>query len=314
MSSSDGADAAQPGTIERVRLGSAPDSWGVWFPDDPQQMPWSRFLDELVAAGYHWLELGPYGYLPTDPSQLADELAARGLELSGGTVAGALHRPETFDDDLAAARQVAALVSALGARHVVFLPEMYRDIATGRYLGPSELDAVSWQRLVARADELGGALRDEHGVTMVFHPHADSHVATQQQVERFLEETDPDRVSLCLDTGHISYCGGDNLTLVRRFPERIGYVHLKQVDRALLERVRAEDLSFAEAVRLGTMCEPPGGIPEMGPLIEALAGLEAELFAVVEQDLYPCEPEVPLPIATRTRRYLGGCGLGSRSR
>ena len=60
----------------RIRIGSAPDSWGVWFPDDPEQVPWQRFLDEVSACGYEWIELGPYGYLPTDPARLADELAA----------------------------------------------------------------------------------------------------------------------------------------------------------------------------------------------------------------------------------------------
>jgi inosose dehydratase len=59
-------------TRSRLRLGSCPDSWGVWFPDDPGQTPWHRFLDELAEAGYRWLELGPYGYLPTDPARLRD--------------------------------------------------------------------------------------------------------------------------------------------------------------------------------------------------------------------------------------------------
>ena len=58
------------------------------------------------------------------------------------------------------------------------------------------------------------------------------------------------------------------------------------------------------------MVEPPHGIPAMEPLVEALSGLEADLFAIVEQDMYPCEPDFPLPIATRTRQYLEQCGLG----
>ena len=58
-------------------LGSAPDSWGVWYADDPVQTPWRRFLDEVSQAGYTRIELGPYGYLPTDPSQLREELDNR---------------------------------------------------------------------------------------------------------------------------------------------------------------------------------------------------------------------------------------------
>ena len=62
-----------------LKLGSCPDSWGVWYADDPRQPPWERFLDELARVGYEYLELGPYGYLPTDAPRLQDELAARGL-------------------------------------------------------------------------------------------------------------------------------------------------------------------------------------------------------------------------------------------
>ena len=56
--------------IVNVKIGSAPDSWGVWFAEDPKQIPWQRFLDEVAEAGYEWIELGPYGYLPTDLNTL----------------------------------------------------------------------------------------------------------------------------------------------------------------------------------------------------------------------------------------------------
>jgi inosose dehydratase len=161
---------------------------------------------------------------------------------------------------------------------------------------------------------LGKVLQEESGISLVFHPHADSHVDTQPRVERFLQDTDPSSVSLCLDTGHISYCDGDNLEIIRRFPTRIGYVHLKQVDPAVVRRVREERLSFADAVKLGAMVEPPGGIPAMEPLLAELGTLDVDLFAIVEQDLYPCEPDYPLPVATRTRTYLNSCGLGPAPR
>jgi inosose dehydratase len=301
--------AASESTRSRLRLGSCPDSWGVWFPDDPAQTPWHRFLDELAEAGYEWLELGPYGYLPTDPARLRDELDRRGLRVSGQAVFGGLHHPEKWDSDLADARRVAELVTAVGARHVVLLPDLYTDL-DGNLLEPPELDSDAWGTLVRATSELGRVLKEEYGVAAVFHPHADSHVGTQRQVERFLADTDPDSVSLCLDTGHIAYYDGDNVELIRKYPGRIGYLHMKQADPAVLKEVRAENLAFAEAVRRGVMCEPPKGAPAVEPVLEALDGLDAELFMIVEQDLYPCDPDVPLPIATRTCIYLRQRGVG----
>jgi inosose dehydratase len=145
----------------------------------------------------------------------------------------------------------------------------------------------------------------------VFHPHADSLVGTPAQVQRFLEGTDPASVSMCLDTGHIAYYDGDNVALIRNYPECIGYLHIKQADPAVLKEVREQHLGFAEAVRRGVMCEPPRGEPAVEPLLDAVdQALDGDLFMIVEQDLYPCDPDVPLPIATRTRAYLRQLGVG----
>src|SRR5437762_7978010 len=64
---------ARRGTV-KLRVGVAPDSWGIWFASDPLQTPWQRYLDEVAEAGYEYTELGPYGYLPTDPATLRGEL------------------------------------------------------------------------------------------------------------------------------------------------------------------------------------------------------------------------------------------------
>ncbi len=143
----------------------------------------------------------------------------------------------------------------------------------------------------------------------MFHPHADSHVDSENRIGRLLERTDPATVSLCLDTGHVAYAGGDNRAIVARYPDRIGYVHLKSVDPDVLARVRAEGMSFADAVKNGAMVEPAEGEPDMPPLLADLNALGAPLWAIVEHDMYPAPADAPLSIATRTRRFYSGCGL-----
>ena len=58
----------------------------------------------------------------------------------------------------------------------------------------------------------------------------------------------------------------------------------------------------------GVMCEPPAGVPALGPVLDAAQKLDVDLFAIVEQDMYPCDPDTPLPIAQRTRAFLRTCG------
>jgi inosose dehydratase len=299
-------------TPHRLLLGSCPDSWGVWFADDPKQTPWDRFLDELAGVGYEWLELGPYGYLPTDPARLRDELDRRGLKVAGGTMHGhsGLHRADDFPAIEEATRKVAELTRAVGAEHLIFVPVPgYRDDETGAYLEPAELDEDAWKTLVTSTNELGKIVAEDYGLKLQFHPHADSHVETQAQTERFLDETDPRWVNLCLDTGHLAYTRADNVAIIRGYPDRIGYVHIKQMDPAIVERAERDGLAFGQAVAMGASCEPPAGLPDVPSVVEALNGLDAELFVVVEQDMYPVEFDKPEPIARRTRDYLRGVGV-----
>ncbi len=294
----------------KLHLGTAPDSWGVWNPGlDPLQTPWSRYLDEAQAAGYRYSELGPFGYLPADPGVIREEYAKRGLTLTGGTVAMALHKGKVaLEKAKADCDAEMAVIGPNGAKHLVILPEGYTD-SDGNLTASPTLTDDEWTSLNTGMSELGRYVTDKHGAVLVFHTHADSHVGTQEEIERFLDGTDPETVQLCLDTGHVAYCGADNLKLIADYPDRVQYVHLKQVDRAIQARVREEKLGFAPAVRLGAMVEPPLGEPDMPSLLAALAALGRDLFCIVEQDLYPCDFAKPLPIATRTYDYFRSCGM-----
>ena len=297
--------------IAKLRLGTAPDSWGVWFPSDPHQVTWDVYLDEIARVGYVYTELGPQGFMPQDPAQLREELAQRGLTVCGGTVFAGLHKgADALEKAIADFSREASLLAAVGAEYLVHLPEQYTDMHTGEATQSGDIDPEQWKNLVTGTDELAKVIYHEYGVKLVFHPHVDTHVDTQERIERFLNDTDPEFVNLCLDTGHVAYCDGDNIEIVERFPERITYVHLKSVDPVVRARAIAEKMPLSDAVKLGVMCEPPYGEPDMPPFLDALAGLDREIYAVIEQDLYPVEPHIPLPIGARTAGYYVGCGLG----
>jgi len=297
--------------LSRLTLGTAPDSWGVWFPRDDHQVGWKQYLDDVQNAGYVWTELGPQGFLPQDPQQLRDELDQRGLKVCGGTVFAGLHQgKEALDKAIAEFGQEAELLSAVGGKFLIHLPEQYTDMHTGEATQSGDIDPEQWANLVSGTNELGRILFEEYGVALVSHPHADTHLDIQERIEQFLVETDPQYVNLCLDTGHVAYCGGDNLQIIERFPERINYLHIKLVDPKIRERVRAEGLSLAEAVPLGIMVEPPYGEPDVPSLLSALAALDRDMFAVIEQDLYPIPSHMPLAIQARAAGYFTALGLG----
>ena len=292
-----------------VDVGTAPDSWGVWFADDPKQPPWQQYLDE-AAAGYRWTELGPVGYLPTDLPTLRRELDRRDLRVCSAVVMHHLEDPDAWPAIERDTLQQGALLQALGARHLVLIDDVYRHLATGEPLRPARLSNAEWRKLVETAERVGRLARDRFGLTTVFHPHAETHVETEDQIDSFLAQTDPALVSLCLDTGHHAYRGGDPVAFLRRHHRRVPYLHLKSVDPGALARVDAEQLALADAVGQGVFCEPAQGMVDFPAFRDVLREIDYDGFAVVEQDMYPVPFDRPLPIARRTRLYLRDIGIG----
>src|SRR6266700_3409575 len=154
-----------PNDLSTLRLGTAPDSWGVWFPEDDHQVSWKQYLDELPKAGYVWTELGPQGFLPQDPQRLRDELEQRGPRVCGGTVFAAPHHgKEALDKAIDAFSREAKLLIEVGAKYFVHLPEQYTDMHTGAATDAAQLNEDHWTNLVNGTNELGRVIVEEYGV------------------------------------------------------------------------------------------------------------------------------------------------------
>ena len=293
-----------------IKIGSAPDSWGVWFPSDPKQTPWNRFLDEIVEAGYEWTELGPYGYLPTDLPILRAELDKRDLKVTGSFAMAHFEEPSAWPDLERQVLGAGELLAALGADYLVLIDDTYTNLFTGEPTAPNRLDESAWKRLIDTTHKVADIARDGFGLQVVFHPHAETHVEYEDQIEAFLEQTDPDHVSLCLDTGHHAYRGGDPVSFMRRHHQRIPYLHLKNVNRDVQERVEAAGVPFAEAVKIDMFVEPSKGAVDFLAFRDVLREIDYDGCAIVEQDMYPAPFDKPMPIAKRTRAYLREIGIG----
>ena len=81
-----------------IRIGNAPCSWGVEFAQDERNPTWQTVLQQCSDAGYTGIELGPVGFMPEDPAELGDALAAHKLELIGGVVFRPFHDASQWDD------------------------------------------------------------------------------------------------------------------------------------------------------------------------------------------------------------------------
>ncbi|KXX55215.1 sugar phosphate isomerase/epimerase family protein [Rhodococcus sp. LB1] len=281
-----------------IRLAGAPISWGVCEVEGwGHQLDPDRVLTEMRDAGLAATELGPDGFLPSDPHELTDTLARYDLTAVGGFVPVLLHDP---DHDA-----VAAVGGAVGSLVASGSEVMVLAAVTGAvgYDSRPELDDSGWKTLLRNLDRLSSAAADR-GLRAVIHPHVGTMIENRVEVDRIL---DGSSIPLCLDTGHLLIGGTDPLDLVTTAPERIAHAHLKDVDAALLGRVRAGELTYTEAVAQGMYTPLGTGDVDIAGVVERLQNQGYDGWYVLEQDtILATEPEDEGPVrdVVRSVEYL----------
>jgi inosose dehydratase len=144
----------------------------------------------------------------------------------------------------------------------------------------SSLAGDALARALERVSLAAERCRDR-GVDAVFHHHTATYVETPEEIAAFVDGTD---VPLCFDTGHAAVGGGDPVELARSFAGRIGHLHLKDVDPAMLARVRDGALSLEQAWDGGLFCPFGEGMVDIRAVL-ALPELQAFTgWIVLEQD------------------------------
>ena len=281
-----------------MRIGNAPCSWGSTYPIG-NRVTWRQYLDEVAAAGYRGTELGPFGYFPNDPALLRDELQSRDLELVGATHVHTFGDATKRDELLRTSRDLGTLLKSLGAEHLVIMDESewYPKGAEGR------LDEPGWRGLVEAVRDARRVIEEECGLKASFHPHVGTAVEREAQIDRFLDETEMD---LCFDTGHHAFWDQDALAYLDRAYDRVAYIHLKNVDGAVRQRVLDGSLSIADSYGAGVMCPLPDGVVDIAAVIRLLKDRGFEGPIVVEQDLATDSPVSPMELARRNLASLGG--------
>jgi inosose dehydratase len=292
-----------------IKVGTAPDSWGVWFPSHKKQTPWQRCMDEMSEAGYAGVELGPWGYFPNTANELKAALEKRGLELVAATCGGDFLDNGSVDGMLKTVDGMTEVLKHFPAvRYIVLLPAMYTNLETGELVADPDLNDEQWKRYVRNVQRAADHVTQK-GLVACFHPHVDCHVQTEAQIERLLNDTNRN-VQLCFDTGHHVYGGGEPVAFYRKHAARIPYIHIKDCDLAVKAKMDAEKWSFAKAVTKDIMVEPGKGSVDFSEFRKALSDKNYEGWVVVEQDLFPVKSfDIPLAIAKRTRQYLRQVGF-----
>lgn len=259
-----------------TRVATAPISWGICeVPGWGYQMSPDRVLAEMAATGFTHTELGSAGWLPTDPEKLLPLLAKYNLNLLGAFVPLVLHDADQAAFTIREAVANAELLATARAGYFITAPVMTYDWAPRR-----EMSDAEWEHTVmmfARVDEICA----QHGLTQVVHEHHGCSIETESDVERLLASSD---VKFVLDTGHLALGGFDPLRFANEYADRVGLVHLKDTNLALVKPLVKGEISLMEAVQQGLFTSLGQGDLPIAAVIDKLEAARYGGIYVVEQD------------------------------
>lgn len=293
-----------------IKLANAPVSWGVDYPDDPNNPPWAKVMSGIAEAGYRYTELGPYGYYPTEPQRLRTEFSSRNLEVVAGFVFQPLHDPARADHVLDVATRTVDLLSAVGGDRLVTIDHISdaRMATAGRADLAQRLDRVRLSGMIDLINRIADIALAK-GITPVIHQHAGCYIEFEDEIEAVASALDPAKVGLCIDTGHMAYAGIDPVRFYRAHADRVKYFHFKDIDPSVHARVLEETVSFLEAVARDVFCPMGRGVVDWPALARAIDAGGYRGAATVEQDIDPTVSFDPLGSAKTSLAYLQTAGF-----
>lgn len=267
------------------RIAGAPITWGVdESPGWGYLMDRDRVLTEMTESGLSATELGPDGFLPTDPGELREYVAGYDMSVVGGFVPALLYRPDQVEAELEYVGRASRQLAATGSKVLVLGPSSHNP----GYDTPFDMSEDDWPIFLANLRRLEGLVNDA-GLQTALHPHWSMAIEDGRDVERLLESSSS--VGLCLDTGHLYLAGTDPLSVARMAPERVLHVHLKDVDAAAAVKVRDGEVPFRQAVIDGLFTPLGAGGVDIEGVIRTLEGEGFRGWYVLEQDVsLPAEP------------------------
>jgi inosose dehydratase len=299
-----------------IKIANAPCSWGALeFDLEGKALGYEQVLDEMAETGYAGTELGDWGFMPTDPKELHDEIAKRNFQLLGAFVPVALSNEETHNAGALKALQVAGLMHAAGypGAFIVLADENgsvdARTKNAGRITEANALSKEQMQVFARGAEKVAKAVKEQFGMRTVFHHHCAGYIETPAEIIALLELTDPALLGLCFDTGHFSFGGGtDHVAFFNKHRDRIWHVHFKDFSPAVANEAAKNNWDYFQSVANGVFCELGKGSVDFEAVKKALEASGYKDWIVVEQDVLPGMGN-PKQCAQNNRNFLRQIGL-----
>ena len=289
------------------RIASAPISWGICeVPGWGKMLPTDRVLSEMNNLGLPATELGAPGFLPSDANEISEKLGEFEMSLIGGFTPVVVHDKNQNQETLSQVKKVVELFKKTGATHLVSSP-----VYSWGWDAPKPLSADEYKNMFSMFSQIDKICED-HGLTNVLHPHLQTTVESKDEIERVLDGCD---VKWCLDTGHMAIGGVDIVEFAKNAADRVGHVHLKDVDLSKAAPVLARKESIMAGVQKGLFTPLGSGDVPIAQVINVLESAGYQGWYVIEQDCaitgeLPAEGAGPALMMTKSMDFLKSLAIG----
>lgn len=304
-----------------IRICGAPCCWGVDDVKNPYLPPWQRVIKEAAEAGYRAIELGPYGYLPIDESIVSEELAKNGISVVAGTIFDDLLSGSNFGNLIRQTDEICGLIKSLPelpAEDGQHFPAPYltvmdwghdeRDFSAGHPQRAPRLGRDDRDRMMYHISEIAKRAAS-HGVRAVVHPHAGGYIEFADEIDALADSVPYETAGLVLDTGHLAYSGMDPCEWLRRFADRLDYVHFKDINERVYRDVLNRQIRFFEGCARGSMCPIGTGMLDYRAIRGVLIEIGYQGYITIEQERDPRNSDTSLRDVKQSVDFLRSIGF-----
>ena len=305
-----------------IHITGAPCCWGVDDVKNPYLPPWKKVLEEAGQAGFSAIELGPYGFLPLDIDVVSAELSKNGISIVAGTIFDDLLAESNYEPVLKQVDDICAIITKLpplkreeGQRYPTpYLTVMdwghdERDYAAGHPDKAPRLSADDWSRMMNHIRGIAERAA-KWNVRAVVHPHAGGYIEFADEIDKLAEDIPADVAGICLDTGHLRYSQMDPVEWLRKYADRLDYVHFKDINEKVYNEVLGEHIRFFEGCGKGAMCPIGTGMLDYPAIYKVLTEeIHYNGYITVEQERDPRNVATSLRDVKASVDYLKSLGF-----
>lgn len=286
----------------RVQFGIAPINWSN---DDMHELGGSytlqTILSEMSQAGYSGTEIG--NKFPKEAVLIKEALKKFDLELASSWHS-TFFLSNDLDIELENIKKKVLLLHDAGAK-VINIAECSGSVHS-ELNSPLSNKLVcndqDWDRLTSSLNK-AGELCNSFDLDLAYHHHMGTYVQTEDEINRLLSDTLPDRVNLCADTGHLYFAGINPIEFFKKNMNRIKHIHFKDVRHDVFKDIKSETDSFLKSVLKGAFTVPGDGCIDFSEISKIIIKSNYTGWVIIEAEQ---DPEIanPLEYAIRSRNYL----------